>query len=370
MSYTTYHLACQPRHPTAALLLLLLLTYPFDSLFYFMYLFNMSYDNKVKMGNNFWLPLHLLLSLAAVVTSMMLCVAVEGFSVVSVIVAKNTKSASPILQSASANVCLENTDATTAITSKSTNSSNSDQVEDYNHHHHNNNIKYNYDYLSTVDTMEIKRRLLDLVPRMMGTDDDYRTVEAYVNTLEGRYKPVQTLPFFNMATTGEWQLLFSTNLLGILPRPNFRLRELIQRIDTDNFHGAICNKATWDLAEEVDEKDQQQPPQQPGFGRVFDASGTFSIQCNYTINQGARMVLDLPNHLLELAKGSVVPKDFQGLIGLLHRAIPKEMFDPTDHAMDTTYLDGDLRIVRMTGPRLEGVRDIFIRRGSMEVNPV
>lgn len=56
--------------------------------------------------------------------------------------------------------------------------------------------------------------------------------------------------------------------------------------------------------------------------------------------------------------------------GLLHRAIPKEMFDPNGHAMDTTYLDADLRIVRLTGPNHEGVRNIFIRKGSITINPV
>ncbi|KAG7365295.1 plastid lipid-associated PAP/fibrillin family protein [Nitzschia inconspicua] len=212
------------------------------------------------------------------------------------------------------------------------------------------------DDLSTVDVMEIKRRLLDLVPRMMGTDEEYRQVEAYVNTLEERFTPVQTLQFFNMATAGEWQLLFSTNLSG-MPKPNtFRLRELLQRVEANNFNGTICNEATWDLSQDEN--------------GIFDASGTFAVKCSYTINQGARMVVDLDDHVLELAKGSAVPKDVQGLVGLLHRAIPKELFDPNDHAMDTTYLDGDLRIVRMTGPRLEGVRDIFIRRGSMEINPV
>jgi hypothetical protein len=214
--------------------------------------------------------------------------------------------------------------------------------------------------LSTLNTMEIKQRLLDLVPRMMGTDEDFRKVEAYVNMLEERYTPVQTLQFFNMATEGEWQLLFSTNLSGG-PRPSFRLRELFQKVEADNFNGTMWNQATWDLAEGGEEN---------GSTKTFDASGTFTIKCMYTINQGARMVIDLDDHVLELAKGSVVPKDVEGLVGLLHRAIPKEMFDPSDHAMDTTYLDGDLRIVRMTGARLEGVRDIFIRRGSMEINPV
>ena len=81
------------------------------------------------------------------------------------------------------------------------------------------------------------------------------------------------------------------------------------------------------------------------------------------------MVTDLDDHVLNLAKGSKVPKDVPALVGMLHRAMPKELFDPSEHAMDTTYLDGDLRIVRMAGPRLEGVRDIYIRKGSIEINP-
>jgi hypothetical protein len=208
--------------------------------------------------------------------------------------------------------------------------------------------------LATLDTMEIKRLLLELLPRMTGTPQDLVSVESYVNTLEDRYTPVQTLDFLNLAMAGEWQLLFSTNLSGG-PKPHFRLREMFQRVEATSLEGAIANQATWDLAED---------------GSTFDATGTFTVKCSYKINQGARMVMNLEDHVIELAKGSVVPKDVQDLVGLLHRAMPKELFDPTEHAMDTTYLDGDLRIVRMTGPRLEGVRDIFIRRGSMEINPV
>lgn len=59
-----------------------------------------------------------------------------------------------------------------------------------------------------------------------------------------------------------------------------------------------------------------------------------------------------------------------GIKGLLHRAIPKEMFDPNGHAMDTTYLDADIRIVRLTGPSHEGCRNIFMRQGSLIVNPM
>lgn len=216
------------------------------------------------------------------------------------------------------------------------------------------------DDLSTIDTMEIKRRLLDLLPRMTGQPEEYNLVETYVNTLEDRYTPVQTLDFLNLAMSGEWQLLFSTNLLGA-PRADFRLRDLYQKIEANSLNGTVVNVATWDWAED---HEGALPTSS------FDAFGTFSIECSYSINQGSRMVLDLNDHVINLTKGSVVPKDVKKLVALLHRAIPKELFEPDDHAMDTTYLDGDLRIVRMAGPKFESVRDIFIRRGSMQINPV
>jgi hypothetical protein len=193
---------------------------------------------------------------------------------------------------------------------------------------------------------------------MTGEEQEFRRVEDLVNALEDRYVPAQTLDFLNMAIAGNWQLLFSTNLSGT-PNPNkFRLRELIQKIDCQKLRGRITNLATWDLAQE-----------NASAANIFDCTGSFSVECSYSINQGARMILDLNNHVLNLAPGSAVPADAPNLVGLLHRAMPKEMFDPTDHAVDTTYLDANLRIARYTGPRLEGVRGIFIRQGSLEIHP-
>lgn len=207
--------------------------------------------------------------------------------------------------------------------------------------------------IATLPPLEIKQRLLDLLPSMTGKDQEFRLVETYVNALEEAYVPAQTLDFFNFAMTGEWQLLFSTNL-NSGPKANFRLRELLQRVESNRLMGDLTNVALWDLSED---------------GTTFDATGTFSVKCTYEINQGARMVVNLEDLVLEPSKGSKIPSDVPSLVGMLHRAMPKEMFDPNDHAMDTTYLDGDLRIVRMTGPKFEGVRDIFMRRGSIEINP-
>lgn len=209
---------------------------------------------------------------------------------------------------------------------------------------------------SNLSVAQAKEKLLDLLPRMTGKEEEFRAVEALVNNLEANYQPAQTLDFLNLILQGEWQLLFSTNLSGTPNPAKFRLRELYQRIECNKLQGKLVNEATWDLAEQGDAN--------------FEASGTFTVECSYKINQGTRMMLELNEHILKPAKGTKIPKDVPALVGLLHRAMPKEMFDPADHAIDTTYLDADLRIARHTGPRLEGVRDIFIRRGSLEINPI
>lgn len=207
---------------------------------------------------------------------------------------------------------------------------------------------------TNLTSEEAKQALIDLIPRMTGSEEEYRAVESYVNLLEEKYSPVQTIDFLNLALSGEWQLLFSTNLTG---RPNMKLRmtELVQIIEADGFGGSLTNSAQWSYADNEE--------------GTFNTSGIFNIKCSYTINQGSRMVIDLDEHQLRPAKGSGVPSDVPAMCALLERAIPQEMFHPNDHAMDTTYLDADLRIARMAGAKYEGVRNIFFRKGQLEIKP-
>jgi hypothetical protein len=190
---------------------------------------------------------------------------------------------------------------------------------------------------------------------MTGQDSDFRQVEAAVNRLENEYQPIQTLDFLNLATQGTWQLLFSTQLTAasrINPQ-QFRLRALTQTVDCRQSAGLATAEAVWDLAES-------------GNGQ-FLCTGTFRAVHSYEITQGARVSLHLDDHVLELSPGSAVPADVPALVGLLHRSMPAELFDASAHSADTTYLDDSLRIVRYTGsPRLEGVRDIFLRETSLK----
>lgn len=204
--------------------------------------------------------------------------------------------------------------------------------------------------ITLKSVLQLKNELLTLLSSMKGSDDEFRQVESLVNRLEEAYQPVQTLDFFNLAVAGEWQLLFSTNLRTAAPQPNrFRLRELTQRVVCQGREGSLVNSATWDLAEQGDAR--------------FGATGTFSIICSYRITQGARRIIEVQDHVLEPARGSSIPENVPALVGLLHRSIPRELFDPSDHAIDVTYLDANVKIVRYTGRTLEGVRDIFIRQG-------
>lgn len=210
--------------------------------------------------------------------------------------------------------------------------------------------------IQQLSAQQVKEQLLELVPSMTGQPEELRQVEEFVNTLEALYQPAQTLPFLNFAMQGDWQLLFSTNFIARSMSPRtFRLRELYQRAECNGLEGVLTTEATWDLARNSD--------------AIFDASGTFSVTSPYKINQGARMVIDAPDHVLRLAPGSSVPAVAEKLVGYLMRSMPKELFDPSEHGVDPTYLDADLKIVRYTGPRLEGVRDIFIRRGTLVVDP-
>lgn len=223
----------------------------------------------------------------------------------------------------------------------------------------NNNI-----IVPTVD--EAKSALIELVPRMTGNEDEYRLVEGYINLLEDRYIPVQTLDFLNLVISGEWQLLFSTNLMA-RPNKRLRLRELVQQIETNGLDGKLTNVARWDYAEERVKDDNDD-----GMGNneiVFDSNGTFSIKCSYSIKAGSRMSVTLNDHELRPNWGSTIPIDIPKLVGYLHHAIPDELFDPNYHSLDTTYLDANLRFVRLTGPKNEGARNIFIRKGSLEISP-
>jgi len=201
---------------------------------------------------------------------------------------------------------------------------------------------------SIVKSQILKEKVMNLLPRMK-TEDEALSLENYINAMESDFVPLQTLGFMNLAIGGEWRLLFSTKLRGG-PRPNFRITEMAQILEPSGLAGTIINKVKWELMQDSD-------------STIFDCFGTFSAICSYEINQGGRTRMKLNDHKIELIKGSSVPEDFHALVELLQGNMPLELFDPSGHAMDVTYIDSDFKIIRITGPAFEGIRNIFVRKG-------
>mmetsp|Transcript_17038 Transcript_17038/g.25794 ORF Transcript_17038/g.25794 Transcript_17038/m.25794 type:complete len:268 (-) Transcript_17038:3633-4436(-) len=201
--------------------------------------------------------------------------------------------------------------------------------------------------------LDLKKRVTDLLPRMK-TKEDALSVQNDINNMESGFTPFQTLDFMNLAVGGEWKLLFSTKLRGG-PRPNFRITEMVQKIEPSGLAGKIINRLKWEFKQDHNSD-------------VFDCFGTFSVNCSYKINQGGRMEVELDGHTVDLKKKSAVPDDVPALFKLLNRNMPPELFDPNGHGIDTTYVDGDFKITRYTGPAFEGVRNIYIRTSTEQAS--
>lgn len=247
------------------------------------------------------------------------------------------------------------------------------------------NSDNNDDELSALDRElellpleQIKSRLLDLLTRMTGKSEEHEELTSLINAIEAKYEPVLTIDFFNMAVSGDWQLLFSTNMLNSMSA-NLRLSEMIQRIEPNGMSGNVTNIAQWD---------------QRSDGVNFDISGTMNVHNTYTVGEqgAARMQMTLKNHAMQLNKGSKKPdmNNLPTLVGMIQNAMPSELFDPNGLGLDTTFLDGNLRIVRITAnlnensentdietvnealkkQKYDGVRNIFIRKGSVKLRPV
>lgn len=228
-----------------------------------------------------------------------------------------------------------------------------------------------------------KHELLQIIPKMTGKDPAQNLrVETLINYLESQYQQCHTIDFFNLAVGGEWQFVFSTNLKNGISR-DLRLTSFKQVIEGEGYQGKVTTIAGFDMqyqhatensddesdgvvdddADYLSSMGMMMPP-------AFDVAytGAFSISSTYEmVDQSTRMKIALGAHTVNEIKGEIKPDNdvVQTLFSMLMRALPFELFDPNDLFLDTTYVDGDIRIVRHSGKlKLEGVRNIFVRTGS------
>jgi len=203
---------------------------------------------------------------------------------------------------------------------------------------------------------ELKTKLIKTILSMSQTNPTQFkvTVETCINTLEQKYIPPLTLDFFNMIMSGEWLFLLSTHDSQIRMNRRIRIMDLSQTMETHQLKGQVNHRASWNFLD--DEEDE---------GSY--TYGVFTSNTPYNIGQGSRISFGSQCDLsLSISKGSKSPKDPQMLVAWIRKVLPTEMFDPSNLALDTTFLDPDLRIIRFAGStQYEGLRHVYIRRETL-----
>jgi hypothetical protein len=143
----------------------------------------------------------------------------------------------------------------------------------------NNLVKNSYESLSLL---ECKVKLLELISRRKGENEDMKQIEALISTLEKRHTPILTLEFYNMAVGGMWKFIFSSEIY-LRPFPRFlRLGEADQTIQLEGSRGNVTNTFCWELTQDTSCK----------------CSGTFSIVCSCQINEGKFSTWKLSTQIL------------------------------------------------------------------------
>ena len=224
-----------------------------------------------------------------------------------------------------------------------------------------------------VSTVEgAKAKLMMICPNMTGKNSQENDlVEDLINFLEEEYKastPIQTVAFFDLAIGGTWELLMSTNMVGKTSKSPSESDELLGVFD-DNELGMRL-KLVNGLSQIIDTEKRQMVNEVEW---EVDGSqdcwhGKFSTVSRYDlVNQSTRLITKLEEHVLDnktkgrVPSGEVVNEIVSGLID----EMSIELFDPHNLSCDTTYVDGDIRIVRYTAGdgrnTSEGVRNIFLR---------
>lgn len=183
--------------------------------------------------------------------------------------------------------------------------------------------------MAAVENM--KESLLDKIFRLQ-TADEHEEVQGIMHKLERTYTPIQTIGFLNLGIAAEWRFLYSTATTRFEPR--LRLGQIKQTISVDSQkpqQGNLTNTITWHLIEEG------------------DCSGTFEINCQYMVDRkGDLQISQIENSIAPLKGWPANPTE---LVAMLQRMVPREIWEPDQTNQHVSFMDGDVRIMRVSGER-------------------
>lgn len=148
-----------------------------------------------------------------------------------------------------------------------------------------------------------------------------------------------TASFGELAHAGDWSLAYSS---AIRAATSMRIRGVSQHIESGTLENVVV------------------------FEWIAKVRGVLRIGCEYEFIGPARIQIALLAHTVRLDSAPV--GDMQEMVAELQRALPPEIFDPSGIA-DHTVLAPHVRVSRFVGPRLAGVRDVFVRSGTIVADP-
>lgn len=162
-----------------------------------------------------------------------------------------------------------------------------------------------------------------------------------------------TCAFTELALTGEWRLVYSS-ALGALRATAAAARDGA----TDGGTVRICTvKQRLGEGTMVTEVKFQ-----------WDASfldhtlyGTLGVACEYQLIGATRLRVGPAKHTLQFSNNAAQPPPdrLQQMLAKLQRAIPPQLFDPAG-VFDATVLRNDVRVSRVVGGHMAGVRDVYV----------
>ena len=91
------------------------------------------------------------------------------------------------------------------------------------------------------------------------------------------------------------------------------------------------------------------------------SSGELLVRSRYTITTKGQLSISLDEHVL-MPLGDKLPEDPQELVMSMQRTVPFDFFDPDEATFSITYLDPELKIVRVAGKKFVGVVNLFIKK--------
>lgn len=203
-----------------------------------------------------------------------------------------------------------------------------------------NNAPFNLHNLSS-DTLSLSKNVYnsvtdaraELLQLLVPFDvaDRKSRIENIVDYLESRHVPIHTADFFQLAVGGEWKLMY-TNSYNPLADPNLQMR-YSQIILHDGQSGKLKNILHWKTDD--------------GNGESY--TGELHVDSGYKLTSKGIMSVALEEHRLH---ADMSPDHAESLIMAIQRTVPIELFDPDECSIETTYVDPQIRIVRVTVPRL------------------